>query len=167
MALTSISRRGTAMPESDSNENTALARKFISGWIVNSAAIGSNATAASYGTFIAIVNGVMNVITTNTIAMTGTIAASTTGAYTYFIGQAGTIRTAVNTAGTTVAAIALAQASAYTEIPFAITKVACTATAFNGGTNSLADSSYTVTHMNLLGPTGIAIATELYALVPG
>jgi hypothetical protein len=167
MALTSAVKRGTGMPGSDQLENTDVLRKLTAGWIVGTPAIGSNATAASYGTFIAVVNGVMNVVTTNTIAMTGTIAASTTGAYVYFIAQAGTIRTAVHTAGTTVAAIVLAQASANSEIPFAITKVACTATAFNGGTNSLADSSYTVTHMNLTGPTGIAISTQLYTVVPG
>lgn len=167
MALTTAVRRGTGMPDSDTKEHFDIAKKLISGWVVNSPAIGSNATAASYGTFMAIVNGVMNVITTNTIAMTGTLAASTTGAFIYFIGQGGTIRTAVSTAGTTLAAIVPAQASAYTEIPFAMTKVACTATAFNGGTNSLADTSYTVSHYNFTGPTGIAIATELYSLVPG
>lgn len=167
MALTSAVKRSTGMPDSDTVENTTILRKATAGWIVGSPGLGSNATFASYGSFWAIVNGVINVVATSTITLTGTIAASTTGAYTYFIGQAGTIRAAVNTAGTTVGAIVLAQASANTEIPFGITKVASTATAFNGGTNSLADSSYTVSHMNLLGPTGLALSTELYTVVPG
>lgn len=167
MASTTAVKRATGLPESDQAENNRLMSKICSGWVCNSIGLGSNATAFSYGSAVVIVNGIMQVIATNTQAITGTIAASTTGAYVVFCGQAGTLRTAVHTAGSTVAAIALAQASANSELAVGIIKVACTATAFNGGTNSLADTSYTVTHINLVGPTGIAVATQLYSQVPG
>ncbi len=41
------------------------------------------------------------------------------------------------------------------------------ATAFNGGTNSLADGAYTVSLYNFTGPAGIALSTEAWTNVPG
>lgn len=166
MALTEAVKRGTGMPDADVKHNTDLMQKACAGWVVSSVGLGSNATTVSYGTACVIVNGVMNLLTTSTFALSGTLAASTTGAYVYMCGQSGTLRSVVCT-GTTLAAIAFAAASANTEVPIGFTRISCTATAFNGGTNSLADSSYVVSHYNLVGPTGLAISTELYTVVPG
>ena len=166
MALTNTVRRGTFLPDSTDAENFKLTQLLAAGWVINSASLASNATTVSYGSHAMIVNGVLQILATNTLAIAGTLTASTTGAFVFLRSVGGTASNIVLAGAASVGAIAMGTIPA-SQIAFGMTIVACTATAFNGGTNSLADSSYTVSHYNFTGPTALVMSTELWTNIPG
>jgi hypothetical protein len=154
------------MGDSDTAETVSLNKTLISGWVVSSS-IGVNATAVSLLTCGAFFNGVYTYASSVTCAVTGTITASTTGAIFVYLGSAGTLSAVVGS-GATVSAITPPSTLATNTLPVGMIIVHCTATAFNGGTNSLADNSYTnYSIANFTGPAGIALMTEAFTTVPG
>lgn len=166
MALTTVSRRATALGDSDNAEQNKIGQLIAAGWVINSPTMAANATTVSYGSHAMIVNGVLQILATNTLAVTGTVVTNTTGAYIY----------ARAVGGTAVAYFAAGQASVgaivwptipASQLVFGMTVVAVTATAFNGATNSFADAAYTVSHYNFTGPACLAMSTELWTNVPG
>lgn len=167
MSTTTTVTRGTGMPGSDVKESQRLTAKIASGWLVSSVTVSANATAASFIAANMFINGRLYALTAGTVAMTGTLAASTTGAFIVAAANATAVRTFVCAGAASVGAIAFAETSSNSELPLGMIVIACTATAFNGGTNSLADSSYAVSFINFTGPTGLAIATEHFSTVPG
>jgi hypothetical protein len=166
MSLQTIVRRATAMPDSDQAENNRLTQQVAVGWTINNPTIRANATFVTFSSCYVVVNGVITLIASAaTGAFVGTLATSTTGAFIHTIAAGGTISSIV-CSGTTLAAIAFPTIPV-SQLALGMTIIACTATGFNGGTNSVADTSYTVTHLNFLGPANIACTTESWTNVPG
>lgn len=183
MALTTTSTFGTAMPQSDVAENTRLAALTARGWVLSTATFAANATQASNVAYLADVNGkIISVGASNGSALwvtgMGTIATGTTGAFVITVTVLGTHK-AYLCAGATLAAVAKpTTAGPYfsasaptipaTELPVGLAIITATAgTAFNAGTNSLADGSYTATLISFVGPSGIVLSTENLTVVPG
>jgi hypothetical protein len=166
MALTATVKRGEGLPDGQLQETWRLATLTNSGWVMNSAAVSSNATTVSYVTTYAIINGQIQQLAAATVAITGTLSSSTTSAFVWTLSVGGTVSNAIALSPGTLKNIAWPAIPA-SQAVLAITIVAATATNFNGGTNSLADASYTVSHFSFTGPTAIAMSTELFTIVPG
>jgi len=182
MAITNKQQFGDAMPQSGTLEAQAIASLVARGWVLSTPTLGANATQVSSVAYKAIVNGrILDVAASGGTALwvtgIGSIATGVTGAFVVTITVSGTHKGYVATVGTTLQAIGLPSAAApglpggtipSSELPIGIIVVACTAaTAFNGGTNSLADTSYTVTAISIVGPGGIVLGTENFTIVPG
>src|SRR5947208_5319246 len=143
MALTNVSRRATTLADSDNAEQNKIGQLLVAGWVINSPTMASNATTVSYGSHAMIVNGVLQIFATNTLAVVGTIAATSTGIFIYTRSVAGTASAVLVAAatGASIGTIAFPTIPA-SQVVFGMTIVACTATAFNGATNSFADAAY-------------------------
>lgn len=183
MALTNQSFTGDALPQSGGAEAQQLAALTARGWVLSTATFAANATQASNAAYLADVNGkIITVAASNGTGLwvtgMGTIATGTTGAFVITITVSGTHK-AYLCAGTTLNAIAKpTTAGPYfntsaptipaTELPVGLAIITATAgTAFNAGTNSLADGSYTATLISFVGPSGIFLSTENMTVVPG
>lgn len=182
MTLTTATRFGDGLPQSGTLEAERVASLTARGWVISSATLGANATQVSNAAYDVIVNGVMLAVAASLgtalwVTGIGTIATGVTGAFVVTVTVSGTHKAYLCPSGTTLNAIALPTAStpgapnqtvSMTEVPLGIIVIACSAgTAFNGGVNSLADSSYTVTSKNVTGPTGLVLGTEAFSIVPG
>lgn len=182
MALTTAQRFGDAMPQSGNIEAQRIAALTARGWVLSTPTLGANATQVSSIAYKTLVNGVLLDIaasggTALWVTGIGSIATGATGLFVVTVTVSGTHKGYVATVGTTLNAIGMPTVAApslpsatipATEIPIGFIVVACTAaTAFNGGTNSLADASYTVTAISHLGPSALTLATENFTIVPG
>lgn len=168
MPGTVISRRGTALPDSDQSENNKLTALVARGWVL-SAFGAANATQVSNTAIAVFVNGTLNRIVASSgtaNAFTGTVATNTTGAYITTVAEGGTLANFFASGVASLGVIAYPTIPA-SQIALQIILVAATATGFNGGTNSLADGAYTVSLYNFTGPAGIAFTTENWTNVPG
>lgn len=183
MALTNTQEFGDSMPQSGTSEAVRLAALTARGWVLSTATFAANATQASNVAYLADVNGkVITVAASNGTALwvtgMGTIATGTTGAFVITVTVLGTHK-AYLCAGATLNAIAKPTAAApyfsasaptipATELPVGFVVITATAgTAFNAGTNSLADGSYTATLISFVGPSGLFLSTENLTVVPG
>lgn len=183
MAQTNTQTWGNALPQSDLAENTRLTALACRGWVLSTATFAANATQASNVAYLAMVNGkLISVAASNGTALwvtgMGTIATGVTGAFVITVTVSGTHKAYIYT-GTTLNALAPpTTAGPYysatsptipaTELPVGLAVITATAgTAFNAGTNSLADSSYTATLISFVGPSGIVLSTENLTVVPG
>jgi hypothetical protein len=183
MALTNNQSFGDALPQSMAMESAQVAALTSRGWVLSTATFAANATQASNAAYLALVNGkLLSVGASNGTGLwvtgMGTIATGVTGAFVITLTVSGTHKAYIYT-GTTLAALAqptTAQpgfsASAptipATELPVGLAIITATAgTAFNAGTNSLADSSYTATLISFVGPSGIVLGTQNFTVVPG
>lgn len=169
MSETNAVRRGTGMPGSDVAETNTIAAAAARGWVL-SAFGGANATQVSNTAIAVFINGTLQRIVASggtANALAGTVATNATGAYviTYAIG--GTLSNALYAGATGEDVSDIAITLPASQLGLAMILVAATATAFNGGTNSLADGAYTVSVYNFTGPVGLAIATENFTTVPG
>lgn len=166
MALTSTVKRGEGLPDGQVQETWRLSQLTAAGWVISSATVSSNATAVSFLATPAIINGVMQILAAGTNAIVGTLSSGTTSAYVWTLSVGGTVSNAVALSPSTLG-LAVWPSIPASQVVLAITKISATATNFNGGTNSLADTSYTVSHFSFTGPSCIAMSTELFTLAPG
>ena len=183
MALTNTQTFGTALPQSDAAEVARLAALTARGWVLSTATFAANATQASNVAYLANVNGkIISVAASNGTGLwvtgMGTIATGVTGAFVITLTTSGTHKAYLYT-GTTLNALAppttagpyfstSAPTVPASELPVGLAIITATAgTAFNAGTNSLADSSYTATLISFVGPSGIVFSTENLTVSPG
>jgi hypothetical protein len=163
---TNVVKRAEGMPDGQVAETWRLSSLAGAGWVVNAATVSSNATAVSYVAFKSLVNGTFVVNAAGTAAIVGSLATGATGAFLWYLTAGGTISSTV-ALGVTIGGIAFPVLPA-SQVALAITIIACTAaTAFNGGFNSLADTSYAATHTSFTGPSCLAMSTEYFTVVPG
>src|SRR5439155_21917187 len=83
MALTNVVRRATTLADSDNAEQNKIGQLLVAGWVINSPTMASNATTVSYGSHAMIVNGALLIFATNTLAVMGTIVATSTWIFIY------------------------------------------------------------------------------------
>lgn len=183
MALTNTQVFGDALPQSGTAEATRLTALMARGWVLSTATLAANATQASNVAYLVNVNGkILSVAASNGTGLwvtgMGTIATGVTGAFVITITTSGTHKAYLYT-GTTLNALAppttagpyfstSAPTIPATELPVGLAIITATAgTAFNAGTNSLADSSYTATIISFVGPSGLVLSTENLTVTPG
>lgn len=183
MAQTNTQTFGTALPQSDIAENTRLTALTARGWVLSTATFAANATQASNAAYVADVNGLIQRVAASNgtglwVTGMGTIATGATGAFVITLTVSGTHK-AYLCAGASLAAVAKpTSAGPYfsasaptipaTELPVGLAIITATAgTAFNAGTNSLADGSYTATLISFVGPSGMFLSTENLTVSPG
>jgi hypothetical protein len=168
MAYQTISRRGTALPDSDVAENTKQVQAVSRAWVL-SAFGAANATQVSNTAIAIFINGSLQRIAASSgtaNAITGTVAATTTAAYIITYSEGGTLSNVMTATFTTLTGYTAPTIPA-SQTALCIILVAATATAFNGGTNSFGDAAYTVSLYNFVGPAGIALSTEYFTTTPG
>jgi hypothetical protein len=157
------------MPDSQGQETWRIAQMACVGYQFNTMTVSANATAVSFVQFDAIVNGKWQAIAASTALLVGTVATNCTGMYIMTLGVAGTVSNVLiqTAASASIGSIAVPAVNVTQMFLGGVVRVAATATAFNGSTNSLADGAYTVSFVNSTGVTGMAYATESFTLVPG
>lgn len=166
MAGTNYHSRATGQPGSDVRELARQAGPTYRGWVL-SAFGAANATQVSNTAMAILINGSLQRIVASggtANAISGTVVTNATGVFVITITDGGTLGTYKATGASIGAAVFTSLGS--TILPLTMIIVAATGTAFNGGTNSLADAAYTVSLYNITGPAGLAVATEKFTVNP-
>lgn len=169
MAIATLTRRGTAMNDSDVAELVTQHNASSSYWVLNSAIALSTTTYSASAFMVLGTNATAEWYTASTGAgFTGnTIATGNVAIVAAWVTQAGTHGI---TFGTTAGSFGVAAIPTIPTTAFGIGVIllkASGASAFTGGTTVLDGTNASAIFVNLNGPAGIALSTAAISLVPG
>ena len=169
MARATVTRRGTAMPDSDAAELVTQWNLGGSYWVLNAAIALSGVTYSASAFMVLATNGTARFYTASTGAgFTGiTYATGNVGVVAAYITQAGTHIVAAGNSAASFGVCPLPTIPATAMLYGLILFKGSGASAFTGGTTALDGTNASCQFFNMNGAAGFALGTSRISVVPG